>query len=300
MKTIVITTATSDLGYETARILARDLNNKLILGSQDQQEAQAVVARLCSESGNQNIACFSLNLASLRSIHLFVEKILISKNSIDVLACTGGYQNHPSVNLTPDGLAKVFMVNHLGQFLLTRLLMPYLDPESGRIVLVSGDSHYVQAIRPSVFSKIPPPDYRGWDELFRSPDLRIYLPHLRAYVRYATSKLCVFFFGYELNRRLRDKKSAVTVNLFDPMISPDSILNRIFTHRNSIQEASKCFAGLLIDSSFKDVTGQFFQGSVPKDSSTHSYDQGNWQDLWEGSEILTKGPFNIFEANQNS
>jgi len=293
MKVIVITAGTSGLGFETAGILARDLNNKLILGSQDQEKAESVVAHLCRKSGNPNIQSHPLNLASLFSIHRFAQKVLEVTTTVDVLACTGGYQNHPAVENNPDGIAKVFMVNHLGQFLLTRLLMPCINPLSGRILLVSGDSHFNQSIRHNNSSKDILPDYQRWHELFRSPDLRIYLPHERAYVRYATSKLCVFFFGYELHLRLQERKSAITVNLFDPMVSLNNIVNQIFTRRYSLKKAAECLSSLMTDPTFQGVTGQFFEGAKPKKSYKETYNQGDWADLWMGSETLTYGRFNI-------
>jgi len=309
MKTILITGGNSGLGLETARILANDKNNNLILACRDQKKARNAVNELRSESGNTNIQSLELDLASFDSIHNFTSQLLEITQVIDVLACNAGIQIAKGNKATAEGFEKTFGVNHLGHFLLTKLLMPYINPKSGRIVLVSSGTHFNPAIWQARIFGIPSGDYPGWQELSRPDSMQKYPEKSRGYARYSTSKLCVLFFGYELNRMLREKQSGIMVNLYDPGLMPGTELARegnameqwlwrnimpvlrIFDGVFPVKISAGNFAKLLTDSAFKDVTGQYYEGPKCKKSSRDSYDPFNWTDLWKGSEELTREKF---------
>ncbi|MCC5612639.1 SDR family NAD(P)-dependent oxidoreductase [Nostoc sp. CHAB 5834] len=309
MKTIIITGGNSGLGLETARIIAQDKNNQLILACRDQKKAQTAVTELRRESGNLNIQCLELDLASLDSIRNFTGKLLQVTPVIDVLACNAGLQIAKGNQTTADGFEKTFGVNHLGHFLLANLLMPYINQKSGRIVLVSSGTHFNPAIWQGRIFGIPSGDYLGWKELSRPNSMQNYPEKSRGYARYSTSKLCVLLFGYELNRLLREKQSGISVNLYDPGLMPGTDLARegnameqwawrnimpvlrIFDGVFSVKTSAGNFVKLLTDPSFNDMTGQYYEGPKRKKSSEDSYDQVNWKDLWKGSEQLTQEKF---------
>ena len=309
MKTIVITGGNSGLGLETARIIAQDKNNKLILACRDQKKALAAVTMLRQESGNDNIQSLELDLASFDSIRHFTDKLLEITSVIDVLACNAGMQIAKGDQTTANGFEKTFGVNHVGHFLLTKLLMPYINQQSGRIVLVSSGTHFNPAIWQGKIFGIPPGDYLGWQELSKPGSMQKYPEKSRGYARYSTSKLCVLFFGYKLNDMLRAKRSGITVNLYDPGLMPGTELARegnaveqwawrnimpvlrIFDGVFSVKTSAGNFAKLLTDTTFKDVTGQYYEGPKHKQSSQDSYDQSNWNDLWKGSELLIQEKF---------
>ena len=309
MKTIVITGGNSGLGLETARIIAQDKNNKLILACRDQKKAQTVVTELRRESGNPHIQSLELDLASFDSIRKFTGQLLKVTQVIDVLACNAGIQIAKGNQTTADGFEKTFGVNHLGHFLLTNLLMPYINQQSGRIVLVSSGTHFDPAIWQGEIFGIPSGDYVGWEELSKPNSMQQYPEKSRGYARYSTSKLCVLFFGYELNRLLREKQSGIIVNLYDPGLMPGTDLARegnameqwawrnimpalrIFDGVFSVKTSAGNFVKLLTDPSFNDVTGQYYEGPKHKKSSKDSYDPLKWKDLWKGSEQLTQEKF---------
>lgn len=309
MKTIVITGGNSGLGLETARILAQDKNNHLILACRNQQKAQQAVADLRQASRNPNIQSLALDLASFASIHSFAKNLLTLTDTIDVLACNAGMQIAKGNQVTADGFEKTFGVNHLGHFLLTKLVLPYMDQKAGRIVLISSGTHFKPAIWQGKIFGIPAGDYVGWQDLSKANSLQKYPEKSRGYARYSTSKLCVLFFGYELNRRLQEKHSGITVNLYDPGLMPGTDLARegsaieqwawrnimpvlrIFDGVYSVKTSANNLARLLVDPSFQGVNGQYYESPKHKQSSEDSYNQGYWKDLWQGSEQLTGEPF---------
>ncbi|WP_158800157.1 SDR family NAD(P)-dependent oxidoreductase [Pedobacter sp. L105] len=309
-KVIVITGGNAGLGLETARILAQDKNITLILGCRDQVKAQKAVAELKTQSDNPNIRSLELDLASFASIKLFAMEVAAVTKTIDVLACNAGMQIAHGTQTTAEGFEKTFGINYLGHFLLTKLLMPLINKDSGRITLVSSGTHFRPAIWQGKIFGIPPGDYVGWKELSSPGSLQKYPEKSRGYARYSTSKLCVLFFGYELDRRLKEKRIKIKVNLYDPGLMPGTDLARessaiekwawrnimpvlrIFDGVFSVKTSAKNFAKLLNDPTIN-VSGQYFEGPKHKKSSDDSYDQTKWKDLWNGGEQLIKQQFDI-------
>lgn len=311
MKIIVITGGNSGLGFETAKLLAQDKNNRLILGCRDQRKAQDAVDELKKGSGNINVQTLALDLASFVSIRRFAEAVAKLTKTIDVLACNAGLQITKGSQVTAEGFEKTFGTNHLGHFLLTNRLFPLINQTTGRIVLVSSGIHFKPAIWQGSIFGIPPADYTGWQDVSKPDSFASYPEKSRGYVRYSTSKLCVLYFGYELNARLRKQNSGITVNLYDPGLMPGTELARagspveIWAWKNimpvlrlfdgvfSVQTSAKNFGKLLVDPAFKTVTGNYYEGPKQKDSSADSYNKAGWNDLWTGSEQLTGEVFDI-------
>ncbi len=106
------------------------------------------------------------------------------------------------------------------QGLLSQLACP------ARIVVVSSGTH-----DPAKRTGMPAPQYTSADALAQAnpaADPREPIGTLGRR-RYTTSKLCNVLFAYELDRRLRENGSDVTVNVFDPGLLPGSGLARDYT-----------------------------------------------------------------------
>ena len=81
-----------------------------------------------------------LDLGDLASVRDF-EKQWHSKNlQIDCLINNAGVMAIPSRKTTKDGFEMTFGINHLGHFLLTNLLLPYLANGS-RVINLSSAAH---------------------------------------------------------------------------------------------------------------------------------------------------------------
>ena len=310
-KVIVITGGDSGLGFETARVLAKDTSNILLLGCPDEDSAQVAVKKLQAVSGNTNIQSLALDLASFASVRRFAADIIRIAPKIDVLACNAGIQIGHGTQLTTEGVEKTFGVNHLGHFLLTKLLLPFIDTTTGRIVPVSSGTHFNPAIWQSALFGIPAADYTGWQSVAAPDSFKDYPEKSRGYVRYSTSKLCIVLFGYALNRKLRERGSGIMVNIFDPGLMPGTGLAResaamaywawknlmpvmrIFNGVYSVKTSAAAYSKLLTAPGFNDITGKYFEGLKEKRSSIHSYDTQLWEDLWKGSEQLIGEPFNV-------
>ena len=92
---------------------------------------------------NTNIYSLTLNLDDLESVKSFPERynILTSNKPIDVLMNNAGVTGIPQREVTKDGFERTFQSNHLGPFVLTALLFPYLNRNGARVVNVSSRAH---------------------------------------------------------------------------------------------------------------------------------------------------------------
>ena len=181
-KIAVVTGANSGIGLETARALA-DRGATVVMACRDQTRAAAALADVLASSGNTAVSVLPLDLASFASIHRFAERYRSVHPRLDVLVNNAGLFPLRR-QLTADGFELQFGVNHLGHFLLTRLLQPQLAAAGrARVINVSSMMHHLGTIDFASF--------RG-EKSYRS---------LRAY---AQSKLANVLFTRELARRHKD------------------------------------------------------------------------------------------------
>ena len=302
MKTVIITGGNSGLGYHCARQIAQDPDWQVILACRNQEKASKVVQELQKNTNPAQIESMPLDLADLDSVRSFVAEFKQRNLSLDALVCNAGVQFIQRQTYTKDGFDTTFGVNHLGHFVLTNLLLDKFN-EPARIIFVSSDTH-----DSSKTTGMPAP-------YFRDPQLMAYPekdPALKGKsigeigrIAYTTSKLCNILCAYELDRRLQQKSPPITVNVFNPGLMPGSglasdytptakfvwnkilpILCRFVPNVNTMENAGKALARLVLDQDLESVTGKYFSGLEMIDSSEESYDLGKAKELWESSEKL--------------
>lgn len=85
----------------------------------------------------------TLDLDNLESVKSFPERynLLTSNKPIDVLMNNAGIAAIPEREITKDGFERTFQSNHLGPFVLTAGLFPYLNHNGARIINVSSSAH---------------------------------------------------------------------------------------------------------------------------------------------------------------
>ena len=193
-RTVVITGGNSGIGLETAVALA-GAGARVLVTARDQGRGEAAVADVARRARSELVELVVFDLASLASVRGGAAEILDRCPRLDVLVNNAGIvlsERH----LTPDGLEATFVVNHLGHFLLTELLLERLEASApARIVNVASTAH-----------KGAP---RGLD----FSDLQSER-HYRAMPVYSKSKLANIYFTTELARRLAGR--GVTANCLHP------------------------------------------------------------------------------------
>jgi NAD(P)-dependent dehydrogenase (short-subunit alcohol dehydrogenase family) len=190
-KTILITGGNSGIGKAAATALA-GMGARTIITARDMQRGEQAVDDIVRDSGG-TAEQRSLDLARMESVRSFAGAFLAEVGRLDVLVLNAGIMSTER-KVTEDGFELMFQVNHLGHFLLTRLLQPLLISSApSRVVVVASVAHK-----------------RGTLDFDDLQSERSY----RGMRGYATSKLANVLFAAELARRLGG--TGVTVNSLHP------------------------------------------------------------------------------------
>ena len=113
----------------------------VILACRDLKKAQDAANRIKELTKNENIYIEKLDLASIKSIKEFADRILAKYDKLDILINNAGLTGIPFTK-TEDGFELIFMVNYLGPYYLTRLLLDLLKKSApSRIINVSSGLH---------------------------------------------------------------------------------------------------------------------------------------------------------------
>ena len=286
LKTVIITGANSGLGFETTKKIASDTNFRLILACRNREKAKDAAAQIITETGNQNIICMQLDTASLKSVWQFEKDyIQAGYGTVYALLCNAGISG-THTGLTEDGFDVVFQTNHLGHFLLTRLMLPHMA-EEGRIFITSSDMHDA------------PSGNMVWKgtESLAHPNEKL----AKDSIRYSYSKLCNLYFTYELTRRLCNSGKKLYVNAFNPGLMKTNFMpltkasmmfvKTTMPHRfGDLETSSSALAELVLSEQLVTKSGQYYDRSTHTcPSSELSYNEENADELWEASENYVNG-----------
>ncbi|XP_057510990.1 short-chain dehydrogenase TIC 32 B, chloroplastic isoform X2 [Actinidia eriantha] len=204
--TAIITGATSGIGAETARVLAKR-GARLVLPARSLKAAEDAKARIVSEFPQSQIILMALDLSSLNSVRSFVAEFESLNLPLNLLINNAGKFSHEHA-ISEDGIEVTFATNYLGHFLLTKLLLKKMIDTAtatgvqGRIVNVSSSIH-------------------GWfsGDLIRSLEqITRNNSHFDATRAYALSKLANVLHTKELAQKLQEMEANVTVNCVHPGI----------------------------------------------------------------------------------
>ena len=176
---VIITGATSGIGWETALQLAR-AGAYVVLTARTTAKGEDAVDRIRSIFPSARIRPSILDLASFQSIREFAARE--GDQPLDLLVNNAGAMATKRRELTVDGFERTFATNYLGPFALTGLLLPaLLRTDEARVVTVA-----------SAASK------QGKIDLNDLQSDR----HYKLTASYARSKLAGLIFAIELQRRI--------------------------------------------------------------------------------------------------
>lgn len=184
-RTILVTGANTGLGFEIAKVLARQ-GARVLLGCRSIDKANAAIDAIRADVSDADLDMVELDQADLASVRDAAAQVN-EEARLDVLVNNAGIMMPPK-EMTVDGFESQFGVNHLGTFALTSLLLPKLDEQpDARVVVTSSIAH------------------RGAKIFFDDINAE---RRYRAQDRYGQSKLANLMFAFELDRRLRRARSS--------------------------------------------------------------------------------------------
>lgn len=190
----VVTGANSGIGKETALGLAR-AGATTVLACRNAERAGTAAAEIRAAAGTDEVHVVALDLADLASVVACAEEIGTRWDRLAVLVNNAG-GIWSSRQLTAQGFEQTLGVNHLGHFLLTRMLLAQLVAGApSRVVNVSSFGHHFAATG------------MRFDDLQSE---RLYV----ALEVYGRSKLANVLFTRELSRRMSGR--GIDVNAAHP------------------------------------------------------------------------------------
>ena len=129
-KVILITGASSGIGFETAKLLGKQ--GHIVYGT------SRSIERL-EKLKEYGINCLELDVGIDESCKNCVDKIIEKEGKIDVLINNAGFGSYgPIVTVSIEDAKKQFEVNVYGVIRITKLIIPYMrNRNSGRIINVS-------------------------------------------------------------------------------------------------------------------------------------------------------------------
>jgi NAD(P)-dependent dehydrogenase (short-subunit alcohol dehydrogenase family) len=191
----VVTGATGGLGIETALGLA-EAGADVVLTGRNREKGRTAIDRIRRAVPGATVRFEMLDLASLKSVRAFAQKVLAQGKPLHLLINNAGVMAYKERRLTEDGFEAQFGTNHLGHFALTGLLLPLLKKAPGaRVVNVSSLAHRGGKI-----------DFDNLQAEWR----------YKAWPVYQQSKLANLLFTFELQRRSDAESWGLMVNAAHP------------------------------------------------------------------------------------
>ncbi|CAK9224781.1 unnamed protein product [Sphagnum troendelagicum] len=289
--TAIVTGATSGIGQEAARVLAKR-GARVVLAVRNAEKAQKVMSLILEETPSARLEFFHLNLASLKSVRVFAAEFLSRDLPLNILVNNAGLLLK-KFDLTEDGLERTFATNHLGHFLLTNLLLERMKETAdksgieGRIVVVGSEATRLA--------------YRDAIQFDRLHDAKSYW----SVPAYGQSKLCNVLHTKELANRLQAERANVTANVLHPGCIDTNFGKGEFpfsfnkyveelcfwvssSFLKSIPQAAATPCYVATNAGLKGITGEYFTDcNISPPATRKSIDMELAARLWKYSEELT-------------
>ncbi|KAM0015603.1 putative very-long-chain 3-oxoacyl-CoA reductase [Helianthus debilis subsp. tardiflorus] len=289
--TAIITGATSGIGAETARVLAKR-GARLVLPARNLKVATEMKNRFASEFCDSKITVMHLDLSSMKSVRRFVSEFEALNLPLNLLINNAGKFSYEH-GISEDGIEMTFATNYLGHFLLTKLLLKKMITTAkttgvqGRIVNVTSGIH-------TWFS----------GDLIRSlGQITRDKSHYDATRAYAISKLANVLHTKELASRLQMMEANVTVNCVHPGIVrtrltrdregfiTDLVFFLTSKFLKTIPQAAATTCYVATHPNLKNMSGKYFADCNEASNSEIGCNLKEAARLWSFSEIMISTDF---------
>jgi NAD(P)-dependent dehydrogenase (short-subunit alcohol dehydrogenase family) len=264
-KTILITGATSGIGYEAAKEIAKS-DCTLVFTARDAEKAEKTKAAIIAYSGNTHIDYLLVDFDSFDSIRQMVLKFTQTHSQLDVLVNNAGVWEMER-KASKDGIEMNFAVNYLAPFLLTNLLLPLLKKsEAGRIVNTSSMAHR--------------------RNILMLHDLEYKNQAYDGVATYSQSKLCNLLFTLHLQEIL--KNTPITANTVHPGYVQTNLFNNMGGERDwrnvpSAYDGARSTIYAALSPELVGVSGKYFYHEGENQPTDMALDKNLAHQLWDKS-----------------
>jgi NAD(P)-dependent dehydrogenase (short-subunit alcohol dehydrogenase family) len=187
MKTVIVTGATSGIGFAVCEALLGAGCRVIGIGRTGERAAEAL-EKLRRSFLAADCTFFHGDLMLTSDVRRLAAELRQDLDQrcggrLDALVLNAGCVRSWYMT-TPEGFEQQFALNHLSGFLLTSELLPHLTAGRGMVLITSSQSHKMMKV--------------NWNDIF-------YQKRYRPLMAYKQSKLCNMLFARALNDRYADK-----------------------------------------------------------------------------------------------
>jgi retinol dehydrogenase-14 len=273
-KRVLVTGATSGIGLEAARSLARQ-GAKVVMVGRDAAKTARCLEEVRAGAPASEVSSLLCDFSQQAEVRRLADEVLRRFDRLDVLVNNAGTL-FKDRTLTKDGIEATFAVNHLGYFLLTRLLLDRIVRSApARIVNVASVAHRYGTM--------------DFEDLSFQRGYRL----MRAYSR---SKLANVLYTRLLAQKLEG--TGVTVNCLHPGAVATGIWSRAPAWTKPIiwvigkfsfisaEEGGRRIVQLVTSPELSGTTGKYFEDGKVVDPAPKARDDALARRLWQESERL--------------
>jgi len=282
--TAIVTGATSGIGLETARVLAlRGVN--VVMPVRNLESGEKIKQSIAEKIPNAKLEVMELDISSLESVRKFASQYCSKGLPLNILILNAGIMT-PPFTLSKDNIELQFATNHVGNFLLTNLLLDTMKKtaresgKEGRIVILSSEVHRVTYKGGIMFDKIN--DEKSYNALYA----------------YGQSKLANALHTFELTRRLQEEGVNITANSLHPGVIKTNLarhggffsvfVSTVQSFLKNIPQGAATTCYVALHPQLKGVSGQYFADSNLNKASGYARDPELAKKLWDFSVKLTE------------
>ncbi|KAK8692798.1 hypothetical protein V6N13_070405 [Hibiscus sabdariffa] len=303
--TAIITGATSGIGAETARVLAKR-GARLVLPARNLKAAEEARAKIVAEFPNSEIIVMALDLSSLGSVRKFGSDFESLNLPLNLLINNAGKFAHEHA-ISEDGIEMTFATNYLGD---------HATSFSVDKTAVEQDDRHGQTNRCSRKNRECIVEhqrlvFRQYDPISRPDIEKQKVSEYDATRAYALSKLANVLHTKELARRLKEMGANVTINCVHPGI----VKTRLTREREgfitdlvffvaskllkTIPQAASTTCYVATHPRLENVSGKYFADCNEARASKLGSDPTEASRLWAASEIMVSThPKPVFDPLQ--
>jgi NAD(P)-dependent dehydrogenase (short-subunit alcohol dehydrogenase family) len=271
-KTCIVTGANSGIGKAIAVSLAR-MGAGVVMVCRNPERGAEALSEVSEKTRGDQLALVIGDVGTIASTKKLAEDLLARCDEIHVLINNAGVFLH-ELTINEDRLETSFAVNHIGPFVLSRILLDRLRRSApARIVNVGAKLYLV-----------------GKLDLERTP----YGHDFSRYRTYANTKLCNVLFTAELARRI--ESSGVTANVVHPGVVRTKIgattglmgtlVGAFMRFGSSPEKGAEPVVWLATAPELEGVSGKYFDLTRERPLNKAARDREVAGQLWEQSARL--------------
>lgn len=212
--TVIITGATGSLALPAVHQILSSHPGLTVVGTvrnatkSPKSPHLARLEELAHQNHSSKLLIKSMDLSSISEVRAFADNIarLVESKEIPpiiAIICNAFTWSLEGQQFSKDHMESTFQVNQLSHFLLVLKLLRSMDPETGRVVMLSSEVHdpeHTNALA-KLGAELPPDE--NLDSLIKPGPDTAGTEHDMGWRRYANSKLANVMFMQSLNQRLQ-------------------------------------------------------------------------------------------------